>query len=66
MSLGEMVIIILGGILLVVAGIRFATKVFSEDAKWERRRRRSNTRISAKSNRPMVRFSVKTKKERRK
>jgi len=66
MSLGELVIIILGGLLLVVAGIKFTAKFFSDDAKWERRRRRSNTRISAKSNRPMVRFSVKTKPGRRK
>ena len=66
MSLGEMVVIILGGLLLIVAGFKFATRFFSDDAKLERRRRRSNSRISSKSNRPMVRFSVKTKKDRRK
>jgi len=66
MSLGEMVVIILGGLLLVVAVMRLATRHFSPDARWERRRRRSNAPISTKSNRPMVRFSVKTGKRRRK
>lgn len=66
MSLGELVVITLGSLLLVVAGIRLARNFFSEDAKRERRRRRSNSPIAAKSNRPMVKFSVKTKKDRRK
>lgn len=66
MSPGELVVIVLGCILLVVAGIKLATKLFSDDARWERRRRRSNAPISTKSNRPTVRFSVKTKKDRRK
>jgi hypothetical protein len=66
MSLGELVIITLGGLLLVIAGFRFAKKFFSEDAKRERRRRRSNAPISTRSNRPAVRFSVRTKKSRRK
>ncbi|HEX5222107.1 MAG TPA: hypothetical protein VFZ59_21265 [Verrucomicrobiae bacterium] len=65
MSLGELVVIALGGLLLVIAGIRFAAKFFSEDAKRERRRRRSNSPISARANRPMVKFSVKTKSRRK-
>jgi len=66
MSLGEMVVITLGGLLLVVAGIRLAGSFFSEEAKRDRRRRRSNTPISTKSTRPTVKFSVKTKNDRRK
>ena len=66
MSLGELVVMTLGGLLLVVASIRLARNFFSEDAKRERRRRRSNSPIAAKSNRPMVKFSVKTKKDQRK
>jgi hypothetical protein len=66
MSLGEFVIIAVGGVLLLIAGFRFAAKFLSEDAKRERRRRRSNTPISARANRPMVKFSVFTKKRRRK
>lgn len=66
MSLGELVVITLGSLLLVFAGLRLATKLFSDDARRERRRRRNNTPIAAKGNRPMVKFSVKTKKDRRK
>ncbi len=66
MSLGELVVIALGGLLLMVAGIRLAKNFFSEDAKWERRRRKSNAPISSKSHRPTVKFSVRTKKSRRK
>ena len=65
MSLGELVVIALGACLLAIAGFKFAKKLFSEDARWQRRRRRSNARISARVKRPMVRFSVKTKKDRR-
>jgi len=66
MSLGEMVLLIAGGLMLVFAGVRFANHFFSEEAKRERRRRRSNTPISTRSKRPAVRFSVHTKKSRRK
>lgn len=66
MSLGEMVVIALGCFLLVIAGTRLAVRLFSHDARQERRRRRSNAPISTKANRPMVKFSVKTKKNRRK
>ncbi len=66
MSLGELVVITLGSLLLVVAGIRLARNLFSEEAKRERRRRRSNAPISTKSSRPTVKFSVNTKKDRRK
>ena len=34
MSPGELVVIVLGCILLVVAGIKLATKLFSDDARW--------------------------------
>jgi hypothetical protein len=64
MSLGELVVIVIGGLLLVIAGVRFGSRFFSEDAKRERRRRRSNSPISARANRPMVKFSVKTKRRR--
>lgn len=65
MSLGELVVIALGSLLLVVAGIRLARGFFSEEAKRERRRRRSNAPISSRSNRPTVKFSVKTRKDRK-
>ena len=66
MSLGELVVITLGSLLLVVASIRLARSFFSEDAKRDRRRRRNNAPISTKSSRPSVKFSVNTKKDRRK
>jgi len=66
MSLGELVVITLGALLLAVAGFKFARRFLSDDARWERRRRRSHAPISAKPNRPMVRFSVKTRSRRRK
>jgi hypothetical protein len=52
--------VILGG------GYWIATHYFSEEARWERRRRRSNTPITRKSNRPSVKLSARTKKDRRK
>jgi hypothetical protein len=66
MSLGELVVITLGSLLLVIAGVRLTRNFLSEDAKRERRRRRSNAPIAARSKRPMVKFSVRAKKERRK
>jgi len=66
MSLGEAVVIIVGGLLLGLAGWRLVRNFFSEAAKRERRRRRNNAPITARTNRPMVKFSVRTKKSRRK
>jgi len=66
MSLGELVLIIAGGFMLVFMSARFARHFWSEDTKRERRRRRSHTPISSNSRKPMVKFSVHTKKDRRK
>ncbi|MCO5051408.1 MAG: hypothetical protein M9920_03815 [Verrucomicrobiae bacterium] len=66
MSLGELVIIAVGGVLLVVMGLRLARKLFSATARQERRRRRNHSRVTTKVARPMVKFSVKTPKRRRK
>jgi hypothetical protein len=44
-------------------GIWAAFNFFSPTAKLHRRRRKSHTQIRAKTNRPMVRFSVKPPKE---
>jgi hypothetical protein len=66
MSLGEMVVIALGGILVLVAGWRLGINYFSPEARRERRRRRNNSPVSSNSKRPMVKFSVHTKPPRRK
>jgi hypothetical protein len=54
------------GVAVLAVGYWVVTHFFSEEARWERRRRRSNTPITNKSNRPSVKLSVRTKKERRK
>jgi len=48
---------------VLIAGYWVITHHFSEGAIQERRRRRSNRRIASKAKRPMVRFSVRTKKK---
>lgn len=50
-------------IALVAVGIWAASAVFSHDARVERRRRKSHSRLISKANRPSVRFSVKPPKE---
>ncbi len=54
------------GVIAVMGGAWIVRHFFSAEARWERRRRRSNTRISSTVKRPMVRLSVRTKKERNK
>lgn len=53
------------GLVLVVVGCWVKTHFFSDEAKAERRRRRSNAPIRSDAKRPMVKFSVKTRKNRR-
>jgi hypothetical protein len=53
-------------VLVIVGGYWIATHYFSEEARWERRRRRSNSPVIRKGNRPSVKLSVRTKKDRRK
>jgi len=48
---------------LVAGGIWTALTLLSRSAKLQRRRRKSHCPIKAKTNRPMVRFSVKPPKE---
>ena len=50
-------------IALIAAGVWVGLGLFSRDARLERRRRESHSRIVSKSDRPMVRFSVKTPKK---
>jgi hypothetical protein len=48
---------------MVAAGTWAAYSFLSPTAKLHRRRRKSHSHIKAKTNRPMVRFSVKPPKE---
>jgi len=58
--------LLLIGVVVIAGGYWVATHFFSADARWERRRRRSNSPITNTSNRPSVKLSVRTKKGRRK
>ena len=52
--------------LLAVGGAWIVRHFFSTEARLERRRRRSNTRLCSTAKRPTVRLSVRTKKDARK
>lgn len=58
-----LVAIVAGAALAVSCWI--AKHFFSDQARWERRRRRSNAPIASKHNRPTVRFSVNLKQRKK-
>ena len=66
MNFGNPFVLLVIGFAVVVAGYRIATHFFSTEAKAERRRRRSNAPIKSDAKRRMVKFSVKTRRKRRK
>ena len=66
MNLGNPILLGIVGVSAIIVGVWVGWHFFSEEARRERRRRRSNTRVSSTAKRPMVKFSVKTKKDRRK
>jgi uncharacterized membrane protein len=49
------------GLIVVAVSIAIIAPRFSAQARLERRRRKSNARIVSKSDRPTVKFSVRTK-----
>jgi hypothetical protein len=48
---------------VLAAGYWVVTHFFSPEARWERRRRRSNARVTSTAKRPTVRFSVRAPKK---
>ena len=54
------------GIVALMLIILGRSKFFSDDARWERRRRRSNAPISSRAKGPSIKFSVRTGKKGRK
>ncbi len=54
-----------GGLILVVIFIVTVAPRFSNDARLDRRRRKSNARIVNKTGKPTVKFSVRTKDRKR-
>lgn len=66
MNLANPIVQVLTALLLAVAGAALWTRFFSAEARRERRRRRNNAPVASRTNRPMVKFSVKTGKKRKK
>ena len=62
MNLGNALLVAIIGMAALVTGGWVWRRFFCSDARWERRRRRSNTRVSSTAKRPMVRFSVRVPK----
>ena len=54
-----------GGVVALTVIVLFVAPRFSTEARLERRRRKSNARIVSKSDRPTVKFSVRTKDPRK-
>jgi hypothetical protein len=65
MNSDNSIVLALLGVIAVMGGAWAVRHFFSAEARLERRRRRSNARVSSTVNRPMVKFSVRTKKDRR-
>jgi hypothetical protein len=61
MNLADLLALVIVG-LVVVVGYGVVTPYYPEEAKQERCRRRSNSRLTSRAKRPMVKFSVRTKK----
>ena len=63
MTLERALVFVVMGLAAIFAGYWVATRYFSDEAKMERRRRRSNAPISSKRKGPMVKFSVRAPKD---
>ncbi|MFO1513139.1 MAG: hypothetical protein U1F83_09540 [Verrucomicrobiota bacterium] len=66
MSLETLMLLAIVSVAVLAGGYWIATHYFSEEARWERRRRRSNAPIASRSSRPSVKLSVRIRKKRRK
>lgn len=66
MNSGNPIVLTILGVIAVIGGAWTVRHFFSADARLERRRRRSNARISSTARRPMVKLSVRAKKDRSK
>ena len=63
MNLDNPIVLVILGILAAIAVAWVVRHYFAAEARRERRRRRSNSRLASTAKRPMVRFSVRTKKQ---
>lgn len=65
MKFETLILVAVIALAVIVVGFWIAKHFFSDEARWERRRRRSNAPIASKHNRPTVRFSVNLKKRKK-
>ena len=65
MDLKDPLLLVIFGVAMLATGYWVVTHFFSQEARWERRRRRSNAPIASKSNRRSVKLSVRANKDRR-
>lgn len=63
MNFGNAFLLAVIALMVVVAVYWLVTHFFSAEAKIDRRRRRSNSRIASNTKRPSVKFSVRTPKK---
>jgi hypothetical protein len=66
MNVGMQAALVILGVFFVIVGVLLLRHYFSPEARWERRRRRSNARVSSTARRPTVKFNVRIRKGRRK
>jgi len=62
MNFANLILITIVSAVAVISVAWLVRHFFSASARWERRRRRSNTRVASTAKRPMVRFSVRVPK----
>ncbi|MBE0545315.1 MAG: hypothetical protein IH623_28585 [Verrucomicrobia bacterium] len=60
------VLLALLGVVVIAIGVWALRHCFSPEARLDRRRRRSNSRVISNAKRPMVRFSVRARKKQKK
>ncbi|HEU5069306.1 MAG TPA: hypothetical protein VFV96_02715 [Verrucomicrobiae bacterium] len=65
MRFGTLMLALLGVVLVVLAGYWMTTHFLSDQARWDRRRRRSNRPVVNRRRQPAVKFSVRWKKPRK-
>ena len=63
MNFSNLILAVVVGGVAVISVAWLVRHYFSASARYERRLRRSNTRVSSTAKRPMVRFSVHVPKE---
>lgn len=63
MNFLNIVLLALLGVVVIATGAWVLRHLFSPEARLDRRRRRSNSRVISNAKRPMVRFSVRTRKK---